>query len=51
MTFCNYWNSLSRGKTDAIAQHGYTVTSDEAAQVENEDDFLQLLELAIERHN
>ena len=37
---------------DAIAQpHGYTVTSDEVAQVENEDDFLQLLELAIERQN
>ena len=36
---------------DAIAQHGYTVTSDEAAQVENEDDFLQLLELAIERQD
>jgi len=37
---------------DAIAQpHGYTVTSDEVARVENEDDFLQLLELAIERQN
>ncbi len=37
---------------DAIAQpHGYTVTSDEVAQVESEDDFLQLLELAIERQN
>ena len=37
---------------DAIAEpHGYTVTSDEVAQVENEDDFLQLLELAITRHN
>jgi len=36
---------------DDIAQHGYTVTSDEAARVENEDDFLQLLELAIERQN
>jgi hypothetical protein len=36
---------------DAIAQHGYTVTSDEAAQVENEDDFLQLLELAIKRQD
>lgn len=36
---------------DDIAQHGYTVTSDEAAQVENEDDFLQLLELAIARQN
>jgi len=37
---------------DAIAQpHGYTVTSAEVAQVESEDDFLQLLELAIERQN
>ena len=36
---------------DAIAEHGYTVTSDEAARVENEDDLLQLLELAIERQN
>jgi len=36
---------------DDIAKHGYTVTSDEAAQVENEDDFLQLLEMAIERQN
>ncbi|MFV2033425.1 MAG: ATPase [Gammaproteobacteria bacterium] len=37
---------------DAIAEpHGYTVTSEEAAQVENEDDFQQLLELAIERQN
>jgi len=36
---------------DEIAQHGYTVTSDEAGQVENEDDFLRLLELAIERQN
>ena len=37
---------------NAIAQpHGYTVTSDEVARVENEDDFLQLLELAIERQN
>ena len=36
---------------DAIAEQGYTVTSEEAAQVENQDDFLQLLELAIERQN
>jgi len=37
---------------DAIAEpYGYTVTSEEAAQVENEDDFQQLLELAIERQN
>jgi hypothetical protein len=35
----------------AIAEQGYTVTSEEAAQVNNEDDFLQLLELAIERQN
>jgi len=37
---------------DAIAQpHGYTVTSNEVAQIESEDDFLQLLELAIERQS
>lgn len=36
---------------DAIAQHGYTVTSDEVAQVRNEDDFLSLLETAIGRQN
>jgi len=36
---------------DEIAKHGYTVTSDEAARVENEDDFLQLLELAIGRQS
>jgi hypothetical protein len=36
---------------DEIAKHGYTVTSDEAAQVNDEDDFLQLLELAIARQN
>jgi hypothetical protein len=36
---------------DAIAKHGYTVTSDEAAQVNDEYDFLQLLELAIARQN
>jgi len=36
---------------EEIAKHGYTVTSDEAAQVNNEDDFLQLLELAIARQN
>ncbi len=35
----------------AIAAHGYTVTSEETAQVNNEDDFLQMLELAIERQN
>jgi hypothetical protein len=37
---------------DAIAKpHGYTVTSEEVDQVENEDDFLQLLERAIERNS
>ncbi len=36
---------------DAIAKHGYTVTSDEAAQVNDEYDFLQLLEIAIARQN
>ncbi|MCZ6579804.1 MAG: ATPase [Gammaproteobacteria bacterium] len=36
---------------EEIAKHGYTVTSDEAAQVNDEDDFLQLLELAIARQN
>lgn len=37
---------------EAIAQpHGYTVTSSEVARVESEDDFLQLLELAIERRS
>lgn len=37
---------------EAIAQpHGYTVTSDEVAQVKNEDDFLALIELAIARQN
>lgn len=37
---------------EAIAQpHGYTVTSNEVARVESEDDFLQLLELAIERRS
>jgi hypothetical protein len=37
---------------EAIAQpHGYTVTSDEVAQVKDEDDFLALIELAIARQN
>jgi hypothetical protein len=37
---------------EAIAQpHGYTVTSDEVAQVKDEDDFLALIELAIARKN
>ena len=34
---------------EEIAQQGYTVTSEEAAQVTNEQDFLNLLEMAIER--
>ncbi len=34
---------------DAIARLGYTVTSREVEQVQNDADFLQLLELAIER--
>ena len=36
---------------DAIAQHGYTVTSEEVAQVHNENDFLALLEIAIGRQS
>ncbi|MFT4607471.1 MAG: hypothetical protein ACI9V8_001720 [Urechidicola sp.] len=37
---------------EAIAQpHGYTVTSDEVAQVKDEDDFLALIELAIARQS
>ena len=36
---------------DAIAKHGYTVTSDEVAQVKNDNDFLALLESAIERQS
>jgi len=36
---------------EAIAKHGYTVTSDEAAMIRDEDDFLELLELAIKRSN
>ena len=37
---------------DAIAKpYGYTVTSEEAAGVESDDDFLQLLEHAIERQD
>ncbi len=37
---------------EAIAKpYGYTVTSDEVAQVTNEDDFLNLLELAISRQS
>jgi hypothetical protein len=34
---------------DEIANLGYTVTSEEVERVENDDDFLQLLELAISR--
>ena len=34
---------------DAIARLGYTVTSREVEQVQNDADFLDLLELAIER--
>jgi len=34
---------------EAIAQQGYTVTSQEVAQVRDENDFLQLLETAIAR--
>ena len=36
---------------DAIAKQGYTVTSQEVAQVRDERDFLQLLETAIARQN
>jgi len=34
---------------EKIARHGYTVTSEEVAKVKNEEDFLKLLETAIER--
>ena len=34
---------------EAIARHGYTVTSEEVAQVKSEEDFLHLLETAIDR--
>ena len=34
---------------DAIAKLGYTVTSGEVDRVENENDFMQLLETAIAR--
>lgn len=34
---------------EEIARQGYTVTSEEVAQVKNEQDFMELLELAIER--
>ncbi len=36
---------------EQIAKHGYTVTSEEVAQVKSEQDFLQLLETAIERQS
>jgi len=36
-------------KYDAIAKLGYTVTSEEVARVENDADFIKLLETAIER--
>ena len=36
---------------DAIAKYGYTVTSEEVAQVHNDEDFLELLETAIGRQN
>lgn len=36
---------------DAIASHGYTVTSEEADQVRDDVDFLQLLETVIERQS
>ena len=34
---------------DAIARLGYTVTSEEVDKVQSDDDFMQLLEMAIER--
>jgi len=36
---------------EAIAKHGYTVTSEEVSQVKNEVDFLALVERAIERED
>ena len=36
---------------EEIAKNGYTVTSEEVAQVNNENDFLKLLEIAIAREN
>ena len=36
---------------EEIAKQGYTVTSEEVAKVKNEDDFLKLLEMAIERQS
>ena len=34
---------------DAIADVGYTVTSEEVDRVQNSQDFVELLEMAIER--
>ncbi|HED35121.1 MAG TPA: ATPase [Gammaproteobacteria bacterium] len=36
---------------EAIAKQGYTVTSEEVANVKNENDFLKLLEMAISRQS
>lgn len=36
---------------EAIAEQGYTVTSEQVAQVKNENDFLKLLEISIAREN
>ena len=36
---------------EEIARQGYTVTSEEVSQIRNEQDFLQLLERAIERQS
>ena len=36
---------------DAIARLGYTVTSEEVDKVQTDDDFMQLLEMAIERES
>ncbi len=36
---------------EAIAKHGYTVTSEEVSQVKNEQDFLALVERAIKRQS
>ncbi|MBC8211487.1 MAG: ATPase [Gammaproteobacteria bacterium] len=36
---------------EEIARQGYTVTSEEVSQIQNEQDFLQLLERAIERQS
>jgi len=36
---------------EEIAKNGCTVTSEEVAQVNNENDFLKLLEIALAREN